>query len=177
MNDIARGAIAGAVATLPMTATIELINRSLPARQQRKLPPRQITEEVAERTGTRQEASEKGLDVATMVNHFGFGAAAGAAYAPLAPRSDLSPTLVGIAYGLIVWAGAYAGVLPALNLQRRPKDRSASLNATMIVGHIVWGASLGIVERRLRSTRKEEWREYQQEIHAQARTRLEPQEW
>ena len=176
MNDLMRGAIAGAVATLPMTATIELINRSLPRGRQHELPPRQITEEVAERADVRHRTGERALDAATMINHFGFGAAAGAAYGPVARSIGLAPVAAGVVYGLTVWAGAYAGVLPALGLQRRPEERPGSLNATMIVGHVVWGAALGLVERRLRSRRPEE-RRYPGTDPVAAKTMLDPQEW
>ncbi|HEX7003272.1 MAG TPA: DUF1440 domain-containing protein [Trueperaceae bacterium] len=176
MNDLIRGAIAGAAATLPMTATIELINRSLPPGEQRHLPPRQITEEVAERADVKHETSERGLDIATMTTHFGFGAAMGTLYGLGAPALRLPPALTGIGYGLAVWAGNYAGILPALGLQRAPKHRPASLNATMIIGHVVWGAALGLVEERLRARRRDEWQEYQEETYAEARTRLAPQD-
>lgn len=176
MNDLIRGAIAGAAATVPMTATIELLNRSLPATRQNVLPPRQITEEVADRADVKRKASEQGLDVATMINHFGFGAAAGLPYAPIAQRLELPSVVTGIGYGLIVWAGAYAGVLPALELQRKPQHRPASLNGTMIVGHIVWGAALGLIEKNLRPGRRTEWKEYQAEIFVAANTGVDARE-
>lgn len=177
MNDLIRGAIAGAVATLPMTATIESVNRSLPPRQQRHLPPRQITEELARRTGTERDAGEKGLDLATMASHFAFGAAMGAGYGLIAERLRLSPAIGGIGFGLAVWASNYAGVLPALGLQRWPGERPAYRNATMIAGHIVWGAVLGKVEERLRTRDTDDRQEHRKQVSMEAKTRLDPQYW
>lgn len=177
MNQLIRGAIAGTLATLPMTLVIESINRSLPPRERKPLPPRQITEQVAERTGAEKRADERTLDVATMTTHFAFGAAMGACYGLLAPRARLSPALTGTGFGLLVWTANYAGVLPALRLQRWPQDRPPMRNTTMIVGHIVWGSVLGLVESRLRSRLAPPQGEYERLDSAMAKTRLQYQEW
>jgi uncharacterized membrane protein YagU involved in acid resistance len=150
VNRVVRGAVAGAVATVPMTLVIELLNRSVPRHRRPHLPPRQITEELADRSGSAPRAGERALDAATMLTHFGFGAAMGAGYATFADRLPMAAPLAGSLFGLAVWAGYYAGVMPALNLQPPPHERPAYRNATMVVGHLVWGAALGLAERALR---------------------------
>lgn len=149
-NGVLRGALAGALATIPMTAVIYLLDRQKPHQERGELPPRQITEELAERSGAEQQVGEVGLDLATTVNHFGFGAATGSLFGSVADRSPLSPTLSGITFGLAVWASSYAGVLPKLGLQPEPERRPSWRNVSMIAGHIVWGAALGWTERQLR---------------------------
>ena len=177
MNQLSRGAIAGTIATLPMTLVIESINRSLPPTERKPLPPRQITEEVAERSGTEKHAGETTLDVATLASHFGFGAAMGAVYGLLATRTRLAPAVGGTAFGLLVWTTSYARVLPALRLQRWPQERPPIRNTTMILGHIVWGSVLGVVESRLRSRASPHRSLYEGENLATPKTQLEHQEW
>jgi uncharacterized membrane protein YagU involved in acid resistance len=150
MGTMVRGAAAGAAATVPMTAFIEALNRSVPRHRRTHLPPRQIAEEMTQRTDVGDLAGEGALDVATMAAHLGFGGAMGALYATVAPRVPLPPVVTGIGFGLAVWTSNYAGFLPALELQRPPDERSAGRNWTMIAGHVVWGAALGWAEARLR---------------------------
>lgn len=146
-----RGALAGAFATLPMTAVIYALDRLVPHAEQDELPPRQITEEVAERTGSEDNATETALDLATEAAHFAFGAVAGAIYGSAAQRLPGSPVPAGIGFGLAVWTASYAGILPKLGLQPPPDHRPAWRSVTMIAGHVVWGAALGWSEQRLRS--------------------------
>ncbi|MEX2541592.1 MAG: DUF6789 family protein [Trueperaceae bacterium] len=149
-----RGAIAGALATVPMTLSMYAMDRLVPHEEGDELPPRQITEELAERTGTKENAQETTLDLATEAAHFGFGSVTGAIYGSLAGRVPLPSTVAGIGFGLAVWTASYAGALPGLGLQRPPDRRPAWRNLTMIAGHVVWGAALGWSEQRLRNRRR-----------------------
>src|SRR5688572_23656586 len=72
-----RGAIAGAAATAPMTAFMLTAFRFLPRREQYPLPPREITDEVRERSGLLAEADEPAALITTLAGHFAYGAAAG----------------------------------------------------------------------------------------------------
>lgn len=148
MNGLIRGALAGVVATAPMTILMETMNRSVRQGKRKPLPPRQITESLADRA-TAGHPDEMTLDVATMVAHFGFGAGAGAAFGLVPSSVRRRPVLAGVGFGLALWATSYAGVLPAFELQRRPDRRPAWRNATMIAGHVMWGAVLGAVEQEI----------------------------
>lgn len=150
-----RGAIAGTLATVPMTLFMYAMDRLVPHEEGNELPPRQITEELAERTGTKENAQETTLDLATQATHFGFGAATGAIYGSLAGRIPLPPTVAGVGFGLAVWTASYVGALPRLGLQRAPDRRPVWRNATMIAGHLVWGAVLGWSEQRMRDRRSD----------------------
>lgn len=146
MNDVIRGAIAGLTATAPMTVLMELWHRQLPAHERYPLPPRQITERVLARAGAPEESERAGATTAaTYVGHFGYGAAAGAAYGWAASRVPGSPVAKGIIFGLAVWAGSYLGWLPAAGVlspaTRHPRRR----NALMIAAHGVWGAATGVL--------------------------------
>lgn len=150
INGLIRGALAGAVATAPMTILMEAMNRSVPRGERKPLPPRQITESLAERATTGRNPDGTSLDAATMAAHFAFGAGAGAAFGLMPDRVRRRPFLAGVGFGLALWASSYGGVLPAFELQRRPDRRSGWRNATMIAGHVTWGAVLGLVEKELR---------------------------
>jgi uncharacterized membrane protein YagU involved in acid resistance len=146
-----RGAAAGALATAPMTLFIYAVDRVVPHEERHELPPRQITRELAERSGTNDEVGKTGLDLTSSAAHFAFGAATGAIYGSIAGRIPLPPALAGAAFGLGVWTASYAGALPSLGLQRPPESRPAWRTATMVAGHLVWGAALGWAEALMRT--------------------------
>jgi putative membrane protein len=148
MNKEFAGSIAGAVATAPMTATMMALHRMLPRHQQTPLPPHVAAENAADAVGAGEAmdaAGEDGRKGVALAAHFSYGAAAGAAYAPLAGKSGLHPAAEGALYGLAVWGGSYLGLMPATGLYNSATDEPAERNIMMIAAHVVWGASLGIV--------------------------------
>jgi len=152
MNRIAAGALAGLVATLPVTAMVVALRAILPRREQYALPPREITIEVADKAGLEPERlPEPTRHAATTIAHYSFGALAGAAYAPVAERlpNGGSPALKGVAWGLVVWTTTYLGVLPAADILRPATEHPARRNALMIAAHVVWGGVTGVLAERL----------------------------
>ncbi|HEX8707905.1 MAG TPA: DUF6789 family protein [Pyrinomonadaceae bacterium] len=139
------GALAGLAATVPMTAVMGLLHRALPEHERYPLPPREITMEIAEEVGVKEQLDEPGRVGVTLAAHFGYGAAIGALYAPLARRSPLAPALSGAAYGLAVWAGSYLGWLPAMGILRPATQHPPRRNALMITAHLVWGVAAGVM--------------------------------
>lgn len=147
METLARGGIAGLVATAPMTLTIA-------AGQALGLmgtpPPVEITENVAERAGEEPDRESPVFQVSWLAAHAGYGAACGALYAlvrPALPRSDLA---AGLVFGGAVWGVSYLGLLPALDLFPPAQEDSPSRQGVMIAAHAVYGASLAACERSLR---------------------------
>ena len=150
MNRYLAGALAGLVATAPMTVAMVALHRRLPREEQYPLPPREITVEMTQKAGVREHLDEPEQETrATLANHFGFGAAAGALYAPLAEHVPGPPAVKGIAWGLAVWAGSYLGWLPAAGLYPPATEEPARRNALMIAAHVIWGAVTGTVTDRL----------------------------
>jgi len=146
---LVKGALAGCIATGPMTVAMLLMHRFLPGEQQYALPPMLITRRLTggkgpfARLGTHEH---KGL---TFLTHFGFGTAFGAAYA-LVPRGGPLPApLRGILFALCIWTGSYLGWIPAANILPPATRHPAGRNVLMIAAHIVWGALLGILLERL----------------------------
>ncbi len=106
-----KGTLAGLVATLPMTIFMLATQRFLPKRQQYRLPPEMITSELAHRAHVRHHLNKQLVVGATLVSHFGYGAAMGAAYGPLQRRVPVPAIAQGVLFGLVVWAASYLGLL------------------------------------------------------------------
>lgn len=143
----AAGGAAGLAATVPMTLAMAAMHRRLPARQRYPLPPRQVTMNAARKAGVEpsRDLDEQERVGLTMLAHFGYGAAVGALYGPMAPKSLPASILGGVGWGLAVWAGSYLGLLPALNLLSPATRHPARRNALMIAAHVVWGAATGVL--------------------------------
>jgi hypothetical protein len=134
------GAIAGIVATTAMTIAAAALFRRLRSGQQYPLPPREITDQTSIKGfGTR--LSEPAALAGTLINHFGFGAAAGSLFwTPFRSRGRSLPS--GIGYAFAVWLVSYFGWVPAFNLLRPADEHPAARNGLMIGVHAVWGAVL-----------------------------------
>ena len=144
MNRILLGALAGLAATAPMTLAMKLMHEQLPREEQYPLPPRQVTEGVAEKVGVNQDLDEGEREAATWASHFAYGAACGALYGALSgERVDRRPVLAGVGFGVAVWAGSYLGWLPAAGIIAPATEHPARRNALMIAAHVVWGATAG----------------------------------
>jgi putative membrane protein len=138
MDSKIAGSIAGAVATVPMTAVMNAFERW------QDLPPHVITQNAtAEAAGTPlEETSAKAL---SMTAHFGVGATMGAGYGAFAGQSGLPPAAEGALYGVAVWGGAYLGLLPESGLFPHPTEDRKSRTLAVLGAHVVWGAALGVV--------------------------------
>src|ERR1041384_1306542 len=80
MNRVLLGALAGLAATGPMTLAMKLMHEQLPREEQYPLPPRQVTEGLAEKAGLGEQLDEEEREAATWVSHFAYGAPCGALY-------------------------------------------------------------------------------------------------
>jgi uncharacterized membrane protein YagU involved in acid resistance len=149
------GLISGVVATGPMTAAMIAWHRRLPAGERYPLPPREITMKLARKTGVAAELSAETRSAATLLAHFGYGAAAGAVYTALPQPWRSNATRGGVIYGLIVWLTSYLGLLPSARILTPATEHPAGRNALMIAAHVVWGLALGwLVEILLSETRQ-----------------------
>ena len=145
MNRILLGALAGLAATAPMTLAMKLMHEQLPREERYPLPPRQVTEGVAEKAGVNEHLDEEERAAATWASHFAYGAACGALYGALPGEGvDRRPVLAGVGFGLAVWAGSYLGWLPAAGIIAPATEHPARRNALMIAAHVVWGATAGL---------------------------------
>ena len=142
VKSVARSAVAGVIATVPMTGTFLLFNSLLEQGNRDRLPPREVTRGVSRETGVSDDIHPSTERKVSWLAHFGFGAAAGALYG-LTPSWTSSSLLKGTVYGVGVYAASYLGWLPALGILPSAKDRSTSWNVTNLAAHVTWGAALG----------------------------------
>jgi uncharacterized membrane protein YagU involved in acid resistance len=148
-SKLLKGAVAGFVATVPMSISMLIGWRLLPEREQYPLPPRLITEEIAERVGIEDRVSETEVIGFTIFSHFGYGALFGSIYPLLAEKLRIHSSLTGAFIGLAVWIGSYLGWLPATGILRPATQHPWRRNLLMIIAHLVWGVALGELTRRL----------------------------
>ncbi len=142
MNRILLGALAGLAATAPMTLAMKLMHEQLPREEQYPLPPRQVTEGIAEKAGWGGHMDEEEREAATWVSHFAYGASCGALYGALSGETlDEHPLAAGAAFGLAVWGVSYLGWLPAAGIISPATEHPPRRNALMIAAHLVWGAT------------------------------------
>ena len=151
-DKLLKGALAGFVATGPMSLTMLIGWLFLSGREKYHLPPRLITEEITERVGLEKHLNETQLIAATIASHFGYGAAFGSFYALFEQRLPLPASLKGIFAGLAIWAGSYLGWLPAADILPPATRHPWRRNLMMILAHVVWGVTLGEMTRKLTSS-------------------------
>jgi hypothetical protein len=145
MNRVLAGAVAGALATIPMTVFWEVMHERLPGEPPRPLPPREVAEGLAVKAGVRGDLSERNMQDLSLALHFGYGTATGALFGALAPRQPAAAVAAGMLFGLGVWAGSYLGWLPKFGV-RQPIDYDpVTRTKLMISSHLVWGASAGLL--------------------------------
>ena len=147
IGSLAAGAVAGFVATAPMSLAMELLHKQLAHRHRDPLPPRHIVDRGLRMVGVR--AGEDERSALTIAGHFGYGAATGALYGALAGPLRPPPLPAGIAFGVLVWSASYLALLPLVGLFRRPSREANERKALMIAAHVVWGATLGLLADRL----------------------------
>lgn len=143
------GSVAGAIATLPMTLFMLLMQQALPKWQKYALPPERITTQLAKRLKIGKRMDKPQRVGAALVAHFGYGSNMGMIYAPLARRIPLPPALKGAIFGMLVWGGSYLGIAPAMKLADAAPKQPLQRNTMMIAAHLVWGTALGITEDML----------------------------
>lgn len=146
------GAVAGAVAAVPMALLMSALNRYLPGRKQsfidrlKALPPKKITQRVTRRAGlgflTRPG---KGWESTTWLAHLGYGAATASLYPVITRPLPLPGILRGMLFAIGVWAGSYLGWLPAVNILPPATKQSPRRNAVMILSHLFWGSLIALM--------------------------------
>lgn len=151
-NAAQRGAMAGAMATVPMSAVMLAAGKlGLMGRQ----PPKAVAEKGLEAAGVQPDEEVK--DTLASLSHIVFGAAAGAAYGFLHRqfgRRRWSATK-GIGYGLLVYLVSYEGWIPAFHILPPPEADRSGRQLSMIAAHVVYGGVLGALvgDRALAPTR------------------------
>jgi putative membrane protein len=81
------------------------------------------------------------------VVHYGFGAVMGLLYGAAAVAVPAVTVGAGTGFGVAVWLGAHAIVVPALGLARSPLQQPLSKEAIELILHIAYGLTVGLGRR------------------------------
>lgn len=139
------GAAAGTAAAIPMTAYWEYMHARLPGEPPRPLPPREVLEALAVKAGVNRQLSERDMQNLTLAAHFGYAAVTGALFGLILPRRRVAALGAGMLFGLGVWSASYLGWLPATGVRHHPRYDPPARTGLMIGGHLVWGATVGLI--------------------------------
>ena len=141
MKSLLRGAVVGAVATVPMSVVMLAAKRvGLMGTQ----PPEKITARLLSRLGYRRRRSET-QDLLASALHVGFGAGAGAVFVLLRRglRLPVPAVVQGVVYGSGVWFVSYMGWVPWLGIMPPADEDRPGRAETMLAAHWVYGGVLG----------------------------------
>ena len=141
------GALGGAAGTATMSALMLVAQRAGVMGQQ---PPEKIAEAAVQQAGLPGITGVQQNALAVLA-HFGFGAGMGVAFEMLHRRlGPKVPAVVGGGlFGVAVWAAAYRGVVPWLGIMPHPERDRPGRPTSMVLAHVVWGATTGwVVGRR-----------------------------
>ncbi|MEU6425059.1 DUF6789 family protein [Microbispora sp. NPDC046973] len=144
IRQLTRGAAAGALSTLTMSAVMLAGQKSglMPGQ-----PPKHIVRAALPGHRHRPKPGERVLGA---VAHLGFGAGCGAAFA-LLTRGRRAGVPLGVGYALLIWLGAYEGWVPALNiLPPASRDPARGRPVVMAAAHVAYGATLALAVRAMR---------------------------
>lgn len=144
---MAKGALAGTAATVPMSIVMWGAQR---AGYLGDLPPDRITGAALRAIGA--DPSRGTQDVLSLLNHLAFGTLCGTAYAALRESSGprAAPDVIaGIAFGLAVWLVSYEGWVPAAGILPKVQWDRPGRPESMAAAHVVFGVVLASLLRRL----------------------------
>lgn len=140
------GALAGALATLPMSAVMLTAQR---AGFLGESPPSLMASVALGARGNHDPGEVLAKVVATEL-HLAIGVANGATFGLLANRLSLplSAPIKGALFGTLVWALAYRGWMPMLKIMPPVERDRPDRQVVMFVSHLVYGSVLGWAARR-----------------------------
>lgn len=148
MKRVIRAALAGLVATAPMSLWMLAAQRGLPAHERYPLAPELITARVGQRAGLAHlMARPAARRTLSLLAHFAYGAATGSLYAAV-EHAAAPPLVRGAGLGLLVWGGSYLGALPALGILSPATRHPARRTALMVVAHLIWGSVTALLSER-----------------------------
>ncbi len=142
-RSLAKGLLAGLIAGLAATAAKSIAEKLYPPHVHGEPePPEILAEELA---GHSLDSATKAT--ASEVIHWGFGAAAGAAYGALAEFYPAATDKEGASFGLALMALTHEAALPAMGLSAPAEEQTSREYSSEAATHLVYG----LVAERVRS--------------------------
>ena len=146
-RSLAKGLLAGLVAGLVATAAKSCVEKFYPPRVHGEPePPEALAEKIAGHELDRDTKVMAGQAI-----HWGFGAAAGAAYGALAEYFPVATDKEGATFGLTLMTLTHETSLPAMDLAEPTEDQSFRERSSEATSHLVYGL---VAERVRRFVRK-----------------------
>ena len=83
--------------------------------------------------------------------HYAFGATMGAVYGLLSEVAPVTAVGWGMPFGTALWLAADEVAVPAFGFSKSPTEYPASTHASALASHLVYGLSVDVVRRALRT--------------------------
>jgi putative membrane protein len=100
---------------------------------------------------TGRELTKEQKDLGATAFHYAFGASMGAVYGAAADVLPAVTVGAGVPYGALVWLGADEGVVPLIGLSKTPEKYPASVHASALAAHLVYGLTLEATRKAVRN--------------------------
>jgi putative membrane protein len=141
-----KGLLAGAIAGVAATAAKTIAEKFYPPRVQGEPePPEVLAEELAGHSLDRQTKAAAGEAI-----HWGFGAAAGAAYGALVEFYPAASAQEGATFGMALTALTHETALPAMGLSAPASEQTPREHSSEVSSHALFGMMLERVRRVVR---------------------------
>lgn len=145
-SSVVKGLLAGLIGGLAGTFAKNVVERIYPPRSARKEDPTEVlVDKVSGSTLTNHQE-----ETAAEAIHWGFGAAAGAAYGGLVEYYPAASARNGAAFGIALMGLTHESSLPALGLSAAPEELSAHEQSSEAVSHVVYGVATETVRSLVR---------------------------
>lgn len=142
-KSLAKGLLAGLIAGLVATAAKSVAEKLYPPRTHGEPePPEVLAEKIAG-----HPLDEASKTVASGAIHWGFGAAAGAAYGALAEFYPAATAKEGASFGLALMTLTHETALPAMGLEAPAEEQTTREHTSEAATHLLYG----VVAERVRS--------------------------
>ena len=145
-HSLAKGLLAGLIGGLVATAAKSAAEKIYPPRTHGEPePPSVLAEKIAG-----HPLSEGREEMATEAIHWGFGAAAGAAYGALVEFYPAATQKDGASFGVALATLTHGQALPAMGLSASPEEQTAREKTSEFATHVIYGVVTETVRRFVR---------------------------
>lgn len=145
-RSIAKGAVAGLIGGIVATAVKSAVEKAYPPHTDPEpKPPALLTRKIAghELTVRQRRVAEKTI-------HWGFGAAAGAAYGAVVELYPQATSKQGASFGMALVALTHDTTLPVLGFAAKPEAQTKRERSSELASYIAYGVVTETVRRIVR---------------------------
>jgi putative membrane protein len=150
-KSLAKGLLAGLIGGIVATAAKSMAEKLYPPKTKthgEPEPPILLEGKIGKTAGHGLTVPQKAVSVGEI--HWGFGAAAGAAYGAVAEYYPAATERDGAAFGITLVSLTHAGALPMAGLSINPEDQTPRERSSEMVTYIVYGVVTETVRKAVR---------------------------